>query len=132
MNFHFKSVSASGVRVAALLSGAIVLGACASQPPAPDASIAAARLAISTAERADAGHYAAADLTEARSEMTSAESAVAEKKMIRAERLADQARVEAELAAARTSAIKSQTVNADMQRSNSTLVEEIRRGEETK
>jgi hypothetical protein len=132
MASKFKLPSVSGARATLAFATLIGLYACASRPPAPEASLAAARLAISTAERTDAGHYAAGDLAEARSELASAEAAVAQKKMIQAEQLADQARVEAELAAARTSAIKAQTVNDEMQRSNSTLVEEIRRGEETK
>lgn len=132
MNNDFHLLRTRGLRAGLLVAALGALGACASHPAAPESSLAAARTAIQSAERADAGHYAAGELTEARAEMASADSAVAARRMVQAERLADQARVEADLATARTGQIKSSTVNADMRRSNSTLVEEIRRGEETK
>lgn len=103
------------------------LAACAATPPAPTAALDAARLAISNAERADAGHYATGELAEARSRLGSADTAVTEKRMVIAERLANESRTEAELASARTAAAKAQAVNADMQRSNGTLIEEMNR-----
>jgi len=122
----------SHLRSAITITGLMALGACASTPPAPVSNLAAARLAISNAERIDAGHFAAGELTEARGELASADAAVADKQMVRAARLADQSRVEAELASARTDTMKSQAVNDDMQRSNKTLVEEMQRGEGNK
>jgi hypothetical protein len=103
------------------------LAGCASTPPAPTAALDAAHLAISNAERADAGQYAAGELAEARDKLSSANTAVAGKHMIVAERLANESRTEAELALATTADIKAQGVNAQLERSNGTLNEELQR-----
>jgi hypothetical protein len=120
----------TGRRPAAVagLAGVILLaGACASTPPAPTRSLDAARTAVTTAEKADAGRYAAAELGEAREKLAQADSAVAAKSMLAAERLAEQARVEAELASARTDAAKAVAVNKDMRRGGDALSEEMQR-----
>jgi uncharacterized protein DUF4398 len=101
--------------------------ACASSPPIPSASLQAAQQSIANAERVDAGIHAPAQLGEARTKLSAAQRAVDEKKMIVAEWLADEARADAELAVATTSAAKANAVNADMKRSTATLVEEMQR-----
>jgi len=101
--------------------------ACASTPPLPSASLQAAQQSIASAERDEAGTHAAAELGEAREKMSAAQSAVNEKAMLAAGRLADEARAEAELATARTRLAKANAVNADMERSNATLVDEMQR-----
>jgi outer membrane protein OmpA-like peptidoglycan-associated protein len=68
----------SRLRIAVGLTGVLMLGACASTPPAPTASLQAAQLAISNAERADASRYAggetdAANLAAANSEQQTTE-----------------------------------------------------------
>jgi hypothetical protein len=115
------------MRLAAVLSAACAAGACASTPPAPTAALDAAHLAISNAERADAGHFAPSDLTDARAKLETANADVTAKQMVAAERSANEARADAELAIARTSEIKAKAVNAEMQRSNGTLIDEIQR-----
>jgi hypothetical protein len=109
------------------LIGALALTACASTPPAPTSSLDSARQAISDAERADAGRYAAGELSEARVKLASADAAVMEKRMIMAERFAEASRAEAELASAKTTAAKANAVNDEMKRSTGTLVEEMQR-----
>jgi hypothetical protein len=104
----------------------IVLAACASTPP-PTAALDAAHLAISNAERADAGQYAAGQLAEARDNLASANTAVAGNRMVVAEELANESRTEAELASATTAEGKAQAVNAQMRRSNGTLNDELQR-----
>ena len=101
--------------------------ACASTPPIPSASLQAAQQSIANAERVEAGTHAAAELSEAREKLAAAQSAVAQKEMLEAGRLADEAHAEAELAAAKTGAAKAKAVNADMERSNATLIEEMQR-----
>jgi hypothetical protein len=103
------------------------LAACASTPPAPTAALDAAHLAISNAERADAAQYAAGQLAEARDSLASANNAVAGNRMVVAEELANESRTEAELASAVTAESKAQAVNAQMQRSNGTLNDELQR-----
>jgi hypothetical protein len=110
------------------LAGVLMLAAgCASAPPAPTSNLEAARQAIATAERLQAGEYAAAELGQARARLASADAAVNEEKMLEAARFADQARADAELASARTGAAKAKTVNDEMRRSTETLIEEMRR-----
>src|ERR1700733_11525207 len=98
----------------AALTGIMALTACASAPPAPTVSLQAAQQAIVTAEQADAGHFASGELGEARSELTSANTAVADQHMVVAEGLADESRTEAQLAFARTTDLKAQAGNEEM------------------
>jgi len=101
--------------------------ACASTPPIPSASLQAAQQSIANAERVEAGTHAAADLSEARDKLSAAQRAVERKEMLVAQRLADEAHAEAELAVAKTGVAKANAVNADMERSNAALVEEMQR-----
>jgi hypothetical protein len=105
----------------------LLLAGCASAPPTPSANLQAAQQAIVNAERLDAGVHAAAELSEARGKLAAAQRAVNEEQMITAERLADAARVGADLAAARTGAVKAKAVNDDMKRGTATLVDEMQR-----
>jgi hypothetical protein len=115
------------LRIAAGLTGALLLlAACASTPPPTD-TLKAAEQAISNADKADAGRYAAAELNAARTKLASANDAVKEEKMIIAQRLAEQSRAEAELASARSEAAKAAAVNKEMERGNDALVEETQR-----
>ena len=93
----------------------------------PSANLQAAQQAIVNAERLDAGVHAAAELSEARGKLAAAQRAVSEEEMITAQRLADEARVGADLAAARTGAVKAKAVNEDMKRGTATLVDEMKR-----
>jgi hypothetical protein len=112
---------------AVAVAGMMVLSACASAPPPPTASLQAAQQAILTAEQADAGHYSPGELGEARAELTSANTAVTDQHMLAAERLANESRTEAQLAFARTTYIKAQTVNDEMTRGNGALIQELQR-----
>ena len=117
---------------AGLMGVLMLLGACASTPPAPDSALDAAKVAISNAEKADAGQFAGAELGEAREKLASADSAVREENMIAAERFAQEARVQAELASARTASAKAAAVNKEMERGADALTEEMQRGGEAK
>jgi hypothetical protein len=128
MNSTSRAPGSFRLRTAVVLAGAFVLGACASVPPAPTAGLQAAQRAIATAEAAEAGRYAPGELAEARTELASADTAVSDQRMTLAARLADESRVEAELASARTGQLKAKAVNDEMTRSTSTLIEEMQRG----
>jgi hypothetical protein len=104
-----------------------LITACASVPPAPTAKLVAARTAISDAEKADAGRYAAPELTEARNKLAEANAAVTQANMLTAGNLADQSRVEADLAMSLTAESKATSVNEEMMRNNATLVDEMKR-----
>lgn len=120
-SFDDRLLPAAGVLTALMLAG------CATTPPAPTARLQAAQQAIASAERTEAGRYAAAELGTARTELASADTAVSEKRMDLAAQFADESRAAAELASAKTSASKANAVNDDMKRSTGTLVEEMKR-----
>jgi uncharacterized protein YaiL (DUF2058 family) len=112
---------------AALAATLLVLAGCATTAPPPTAQLDAARTAIATAERTDAGRYAGAELAEARDKLARAETAVTAEDMLRASQLADESRVEAELAAARTEANKAATVNRELSEGTEALTDEMQR-----
>jgi Domain of unknown function (DUF4398) len=127
MNATSQTYRGSRLRIAVGLTGILMLGACASTPPAPTASLQAARQAISNAERAEAGRYASGELGEARTKLASADTAVSEQRMTMAERFAEESRAEAELASAKTADVKAKAVNDEMSSSTGTLIEEMQR-----
>jgi Domain of unknown function (DUF4398) len=126
MNATSQAHHGSGPRLLIGITGVLMLAACASTPP-PTASLQAARDAISSAERAEAGQYAPGALGEARSKLAAADGAVAEQKMTAAEQFADESRVEAQLASAQTADLKAKAVNNEMSRSTGTLIDEMQR-----
>ena len=127
MNRTYKTPSGLRLPVAASLACALLIAACASTPPAPTAQLQAAQQAIATAEKMDAGRYAAGELGEARTKLAAADAAVREEKMEGAARLADESRVAAELAASKTATVKATAVNDEMKRSTGTLIDEMQR-----
>lgn len=100
--------------------------ACASTP-IPDTKLQSAQQAIANAERVDAAKNAGVELGEAREKLAGAHRAVDQKQMMVGARLADEARAEAELAAAKSSAAKADAVNQDMKHSTETLIDEMQR-----
>ncbi|MFN2348400.1 MAG: DUF4398 domain-containing protein [Thioalkalivibrio sp.] len=115
--------------IAGVFSAALILGACASTPQIePTSSLDAARTAISNAEKNDAGHYAGAELDAARQKLQSANRAVSENNMMLADRRAQEARVEAELASARAESKKAEEVNIELIKAVDALTEELQRG----
>ena len=105
----------------------ILAGAAIAAPPIPTTNLQAAQQAIANAERVDAATHAGVELGEARGKLSAAQHAVEEKKMVDAQRFADEARVEAELAAAKAGAVKALAANEDIRRGTSTLVDEMQR-----
>lgn len=116
-----------GLRVMAVAVSAYALAACAAQPLPPTAELQAADQAIASADKARVADSSSPELSEAREKITAAHSAVQEKKMVLAQRLAEQSRVDAELALARIEANKASTVNTEMMKSNSSLNQEMQR-----
>lgn len=116
-------------RTAALLglSGLALLTACASTPPEPTVAMKAAEQAIAVADRTRVADAASPELSEARDKLTAAQTAVQQKRMVDAERLALESRVDAELAAAKIEADKAKAVNEEMKSSTNALSQELQR-----
>jgi len=114
-------------RIATGIAAALLLGACASAPLPPTAALQAAQQAIDAADRARIPDQASPELHEAREKLAAAQSAVQEKKMHRAERLAQESRVDAELASATIDEAKARAVNDQIVRSDTTLRQEMQR-----
>lgn len=87
----------------------------------------AAESAIARAEQGRASEYAAMELGMARDKLAEANSAVRKENMAQAKRLAEQSRVEAELALARAQEGRARKVNAEMQDSSESLQQEMQR-----
>lgn len=110
-----------------LVMALFVLAGCASTPTAPPDSLTAAKDVIASAEQADARQYAGAELDEASQKLAQAENAIASERLPEAEQFANQSRVAAELAIARTAEAKAQEINRQMGRNAGALDEEMNR-----
>jgi hypothetical protein len=108
------------------LGGAVLLAACADTPP-PQVALSEARQAIAVADQAHISDASSPQLAEARTKLAAADSAVRAEHMGEAERLAQESRVDAELAFAQSSAQKNQAVNDEMLHSTNTLSDEMQR-----
>ena len=108
------------------LGGVLLLAACASSPP-PVVALSEAKQAIAVADQAHIADASSPHLAEARTKLAAANSAVDAKRMTEAERLAQESRVDAELAFAQTTALKNQAVNKEMLHSTDTLSDEMQR-----
>lgn len=113
--------------LAVAMASAITLSACGSTPMAPTRSLQAAEQAITSAEQARVADHASLELSEARNKLAAARAAVQREEMLKAERLADEAFVSAQLATARASAAEAKAINDSMQQSTETLKEEMNR-----
>lgn len=127
MNATSPLCGSSRLRKAAGLTALLMLCGCASTPPAPTASLQEARHDIATAEQAEAGRYASGDLSDARTKLASANSAVTANNMIAAQQFAEESTADAELATAKTADFKANAVNDEMKRSTATLIQEMQR-----
>jgi len=116
----------------ALIVGVMLLSAgCASVSRAPSDAFQAADIAITNADKFQASEFAPNELISARSKIAAAKAAVEknprESDIIRARRLAEQAQSDAEYATARARDAREQAVNAELQKNNDVLREELQR-----
>ena len=117
----------SSLRLAITATSLLALAACASVPPAPTEALHAAELAIASAEQARVADYASPELGEARAKLTEARNAVQQRQMVEAQQLAEESRVDAELASARAGAAKAKSVNDETRKSTDALKQEMQR-----
>jgi hypothetical protein len=118
-----------GLICSSTLMGLLLLTACSSTPP-PTLAVQSAEQAISAAEQARVADYASPELSEARDKLAASHVAIQQDEMVLAQRLADEARADAQLATAKADAARAQVVNDDMQKSNVTLKQEMQRNTE--
>jgi hypothetical protein len=126
--FRARVTLATGAPLlSAPLFALLLLSACESMPPEPTLAVQGAEQAIAAADRARIADQASPELHEAREKLAAAQSAVQMQQMARAERLAEESRVDAELASATFEAGKSKAVNDEMIHSDATLQQEMQR-----
>jgi len=123
----------SGANCSALKStivaaaASIMFVACSSNPQPPTQQITAAESAISHAEQARVADYASPELSEAREKLAAARDSVAKDEMTRAARYAEQAKLNADLAAAKAEAAKAKAVNDELAKGTTAVKEELQR-----
>lgn len=110
-----------------LAATTLILTACASAPQPPTVELEAAQAAIGNAELANAGRFASAELVDARERLARANSAASKEQMIAARRLADESKLAAELALARTETAKAVAINTELSQGADALSEEMQR-----
>lgn len=115
------------LRIAIPLVGVLTLVACMSKPLPPTEELQAAEQAIGHAEQARVADYASPELQEAREKLTAARNAIRKEDMTLAKRMAEQSRVEAELALAKAEAAKARVVNEEMKKGTRSLEQEMQR-----
>lgn len=126
---QFKRLLPRRVAPRLLVIGVITLfvSACASPPPPPLQALQAAESAIKHAEQGRVAGYASPELGAARVKLSAANAAVQREDMLLAERLAQQAQVEAELALVKSQAAKAKVINDEMRKSTDSLKQEMQR-----
>jgi ATP phosphoribosyltransferase regulatory subunit HisZ len=98
-----------------------------SSPVAPNQQLQSAEQSINQAEHARVADYASPELREAREKLTAARSAVHDEDMTLAKRLAEESKVEADLALAKAQMVKAQQVNDEIQKGTDSMQQEMQR-----
>jgi len=110
-----------------LLLAILGLAACATKIPPPDSQITLATTSITQAESAGAVETAPVELKVAKDKLAQARQAMQQKDNLTAQRLAEEAIVDANLAQAKAQAVKSRKAAEEIKASIRTLQEEIDR-----
>lgn len=116
--------------IGAAVATALFMSACASTPPAapaPTEQMAVSRAALSNASSAGGNEFAPIQFKSAMEKMEWAERAMGEKNYARARLLAEEAQVDAELAAAAARTAKAQKSADAVQEGNRVLQKELDR-----
>jgi type IV pilus biogenesis protein CpaD/CtpE len=105
----------------------LFLAGCASAPLATTDTMLRAERTIARAEQARVGQYAATELGEARQKLQASRSALLLRDEVNAQRYAEQATLDAELALARAELAQANSVNEEMKNSLGILQQEMLR-----
>lgn len=113
------------------VAAAVLVGiaGCASTGERPERELAVAETNIQQAEQAGANQYAAQPLDSARDKLAAAQTAVAREEMHAAQRLAEEAAVDAELAGAMARNRKAEEAVEELNETIDVLREEIARAQ---
>jgi hypothetical protein len=114
-----------------LIGGVLALAGCATAPMPPTVALQAADIAITNADNDHAADYAPLEMRTAHEKLSAARADSQQsdpEQVMRAGPLADEARVEAELASAKGHLARAEAVNQELQKNNNTLNNEIQRG----
>jgi predicted metal-dependent hydrolase len=109
--------------------GLAATAGCASTGERPDAQLATAQANIEQAQQAGANQHAAQPLSSAREKLSAAQVAVSRDEMIVAERLAEEAALDAELAGAMARNRKAELAVEELNETIEVLRDEIARGQ---
>lgn len=108
----------------------LTLAGCATGQP-PRAELGAAQTSLATAERAGAAEHAPVELNSARRKLQAAQDAVRDEEYQKAERLASEANIDAQLATAKSQAAASETALNQVHQDMTTLRSETAPGSRT-
>jgi hypothetical protein len=114
-----------------IAGGVIALSACAAAPPAPNAALEAANIAVANADKDQGADYAPVEMRSAHEKLAEARESAAkpdDEAALHARRLADEARADADLASAKARLARVDAVNQQLQKDNGTLRQETQRG----
>jgi len=114
--------------IAVSLGGVIILASGCASTPVPEAEIAGARAALTSAENQGSTPYAPVEMDRAREKLRRAEQAMRQKDYNEARRLAEESQADAELAQALTGKAEAEQAVREMEISIEVLREEISRG----
>lgn len=129
-NHHKCSQTLVRVGLPPLVGIIILMAGCASMP-APTEQMAVSKAALTRATSAGSSEYAPVELKSATEKMNAAEKAMAKEDYIEAQRLAEQAQLDAKLAETKAASAKAQLVVRNAEESNRVLREEINRATPT-
>ncbi|WP_444993844.1 DUF4398 domain-containing protein [Aliikangiella sp. IMCC44359] len=115
-----------GASVGMVLIVTLTLPSCQSLKP-PNQKIQSAEQAIRQAEQARVANYSSPELRAARDKLVEARSAIRQNKMIIAGQLAEQSRVEADLAVARSAVTKAREINNEIEKGIAIMQQEMQR-----
>ena len=110
---------------------ALALAACAAAPQPPTDALQAADIAVTNAENDHAADAAPLEMRTAHEKLTAARADAQkpdEQSVMQARQLADEARVDAELASSRARLAKAESVNQELQKNSNALRQETQRG----
>lgn len=128
-NLYVKKSKQTGrrLRISIALAGSLALASCMSKPVAPTHELQSAEQAIIQAEQARVADFASPELREAREKLTAAQAAVRKDEMTLAKRLAEESKLDADLALAKAQVAKAQVVNDEMKQGTRSLKQEMQR-----